>query len=174
MKILPIRVLAVIGAALVLMIGGAVAYAAIPAADGTITACYTKPSSALRIINAESGATCKRGETKVKWNAEGQPGADLWLRGRAGAGHREQLPRLQRHHRLLQGRRVPGGQEDARVVRPQLLQPRHRRRRGQRTLHHRRWPGPGDRQLHKGNGEPFREGDVSFWRIQVTCATVTP
>ena len=70
----PTRVLAVIGAALVLMIGGAVAYAAIPAADGTITACMLKPGGTIRLIDAEAGATCKKTEQKVEWNQEGQPG----------------------------------------------------------------------------------------------------
>ena len=60
--------------ALVLMLGGTwIAQAAIPSADGTITACYTKPSSALRVINADT-ASCKRGETALTWNQEGAPG----------------------------------------------------------------------------------------------------
>ena len=66
MKHSPIRALAVIGAALVLMVGGAIAYAQIPSADGNISACYTKPSGALRVVDA--GATCKKGEAPLTWD----------------------------------------------------------------------------------------------------------
>jgi hypothetical protein len=52
-----------------------VAQAAIPDANGVITACYTKPSSALRIIDSAS-ASCKKTETPITWNQQGQPGAN--------------------------------------------------------------------------------------------------
>src|SRR6476620_8548334 len=74
MKILHIRVLAVIGAALVLMIGGAVAFAQIPAADGTISSCYMKSTGTIRII--DTGVACKKGETSLTWNQKGQPGTN--------------------------------------------------------------------------------------------------
>lgn len=61
---------------IVLVLGGITAYAAIPAADGTITACMTKPGGTIRLIDAEHGATCKKSETKVEWNQAGQPGTD--------------------------------------------------------------------------------------------------
>ena len=51
----PIRALAVIGAALVLMAGGAMAYAAIPSASGTIAACMLKPGGTIRLIDVEAG-----------------------------------------------------------------------------------------------------------------------
>ena len=76
MNLNPIRVLAVVGAALVLMIGGAVAYAQIPSTDGTITACMVKTSGTIRLIDAEAGATCRSTEKEVTWNQAGQPGID--------------------------------------------------------------------------------------------------
>jgi hypothetical protein len=75
-KFTPIRALAVIGAALVLMFGGMVAYSAIPSADGTITACMTKASGTVRLIEAKAGKKCRKAEKLVTWNEEGQPGAD--------------------------------------------------------------------------------------------------
>jgi hypothetical protein len=68
-------VLAVIGAALVLMIGGAVAYASIPAPDGTITGCVLKSSGVVRIIDTAT-ESCKSSERTVPWNQAGQPGED--------------------------------------------------------------------------------------------------
>ena len=71
----PTRVVTVIGAALVLMIGGAVAYASIPATDGTITGCVLKSSGHVRIIDTAT-ESCKSTETTVPWNQAGQPGED--------------------------------------------------------------------------------------------------
>jgi hypothetical protein len=77
MNFLHNRALIVIGAALALGIGGGIAIADIPSStDGTITACMVKPGGTIRLIDAEAGATCKKGEAKVEWNAEGQPGQD--------------------------------------------------------------------------------------------------
>jgi hypothetical protein len=74
MKRSPARVLVVIGAAIVLMIGGAVAYAQIPSADGTIRACYDN-SGSLRVL--DEGASCpKNWKGPISWNQKGQPGAD--------------------------------------------------------------------------------------------------
>ena len=53
---------------------GGLAYAAIPANDGTITACYTKSGGALRVIDAEGGQTCKGNETQLTWNRQGEQG----------------------------------------------------------------------------------------------------
>ena len=83
MKLRPIRVLTVIGAALVLMAGGAVAYAQIPAADGTISACYTKSTGTIRII--DTGVACKKGETSLTWNQHGNPGTN-GTNGKDGSG----------------------------------------------------------------------------------------
>ena len=74
MKHMPNRALIVIGAALALGIGGGVAVAQIPSSDGTITACMTPPAGTIRLIDAEAGATCKKGEKQVTWNEAGQPG----------------------------------------------------------------------------------------------------
>ena len=52
--------------ALLIACSGA-AVAAIPSADGTITACRDNRSGALRIINAEGGQTCSARETQLAW-----------------------------------------------------------------------------------------------------------
>ena len=70
------RALVILGCAVVLMVGGAVAYAAIPNSQGVFTACITKTSGDVRIIDPSTGATCKSWEIKRTWNAKGQPGAD--------------------------------------------------------------------------------------------------
>src|SRR4051812_12404887 len=76
MKYRPTRALTVIGAALVLMIGGAVTYAAIPSADKVFTACVTKTNGAVRLIDTEAipAQTCKSSEFRTTWNQAGQPG----------------------------------------------------------------------------------------------------
>jgi hypothetical protein len=77
MKLTTTRTLIVGGAILALGLGGGVAIADIPSTtDGTITACMTKPGGTIRLIDAEAGATCKKGETKVEWNQQGVPGND--------------------------------------------------------------------------------------------------
>jgi hypothetical protein len=67
-------------AALVLVAAGAlvgvgygVAYASIPAPDGTITSCYTKSTGAMRVIDPTT-ASCKTGETKLTWTQQGTAG----------------------------------------------------------------------------------------------------
>jgi len=75
MKFIPTRAVTVIGAALVLMIGGAVAYAQIPATDGTITGCVLKSSGQVRIIDTAK-ESCRSTETTVPWNQAGQPGTN--------------------------------------------------------------------------------------------------
>ena len=62
MKDMPNRALIVIGAALVLGIGGGIAVAQIPSSDGTITACMTQPAGTIRLINAEAEAPARRRE----------------------------------------------------------------------------------------------------------------
>ena len=56
--------------------GAAVGVAAIPSsADGTITACVATGGGAVRIIDAQGGATCTAGtEQTVTWNQQGPPG----------------------------------------------------------------------------------------------------
>src|ERR1043165_560838 len=57
--------------ALVAALSG-VAAAAIPGADGTISACYTK--DALRVIDTDAGQKCHNGETALRWNQRGPKG----------------------------------------------------------------------------------------------------
>jgi hypothetical protein len=60
----------VAGAALA---AGAAAYASIPSPEGVIIACYSKSGGALRVIDS-SVTNCKKGETSLSWNLQGQPG----------------------------------------------------------------------------------------------------
>jgi hypothetical protein len=77
MKFIPTRALIVVGAALALGLGGGIAIADIPSSgDGTITACMLTSSGTIRLIDAEAGTTCKKGEQKVEWNQQGVPGED--------------------------------------------------------------------------------------------------
>ena len=50
------------------------AFAAIPAGNGTITACYKNSGGALRVIDADKGATCTSLETTLTWNQKGPTG----------------------------------------------------------------------------------------------------
>ncbi len=47
--------------------GGAIAMAATPSADNTITACFSQANPNLRVIDAEAGQACATGETKLSW-----------------------------------------------------------------------------------------------------------
>lgn len=69
-----VLVLAIAGAMLVLAAG--VSYAAIPGADGKITACYDKQSGQLRIYDSATNLPkgCGPKESAISWNAQGQPG----------------------------------------------------------------------------------------------------
>jgi hypothetical protein len=57
---------------------GGLAFAAIPAPDGTITACYLQnggiqgPKGSLRVVDTAS--QCRTGETALTWGRQGQPG----------------------------------------------------------------------------------------------------
>jgi hypothetical protein len=57
----------------VLAAGAVVAQAAIPNADGSITACYNTGNGFVRLVDAS--ATCLGGEAKVSWNQKGPQGA---------------------------------------------------------------------------------------------------
>jgi hypothetical protein len=57
--------------ALVLAAGG-FAVAAIPGKDGSITACFSKRSGALRVIAASK--QCRPGEKRIAWRQQGPPG----------------------------------------------------------------------------------------------------
>ena len=58
--------------AIVLVLGGVAAYAAIPSSTGVFTACMTKSSGTIRLVEATE--TCRSSEQKVSWNQAGQPG----------------------------------------------------------------------------------------------------
>ena len=57
----------------VVTIAAGVAWATIPSADGTITACYNNTNGSLRVIDA-SAATCRSTETALQWSVRGEPG----------------------------------------------------------------------------------------------------
>ena len=57
------------------LVVGSVAWAAVPAADGTITACYSKGSGALNVIDT-SVAKCGNGQVQLQWNQHGQAGPE--------------------------------------------------------------------------------------------------
>jgi type VI secretion system secreted protein Hcp len=64
--------------------GGALAAAAIPGVDGTITGCYTTgggQQGSLRVI--DDGQACAKNETQIKWNQKGVQG-DRGPEGPAG------------------------------------------------------------------------------------------
>lgn len=50
------------------------AWAAIPGAGGTISACYTKIGGVLRVIDAEAGKACTALENPISWNQQGRQG----------------------------------------------------------------------------------------------------
>lgn len=61
-------------AALLVLVGSAVAVAAIPSADGTIHGCRKNSNGTLRVIDAEAGQQCQQGETALTWNQTGPQG----------------------------------------------------------------------------------------------------
>ena len=67
-------------AAAVCLIGGGVAHAAIPDANGVIHGCYVTSSGTIRIID-DAVTTCRPSETAVQWNISGPIGPQ----GPAGA-----------------------------------------------------------------------------------------
>jgi hypothetical protein len=56
------------------MVVGSVAWAAIPATDGTITACYNKSSGAMSVIDP-SVSKCNAAQLQLQWNQRGPAGA---------------------------------------------------------------------------------------------------
>jgi hypothetical protein len=63
-----------------LALAGGIAYATIPDSGGVIHACF-KPTdatksggAALNVVDSESGATCKTGDTALTFNQQGPPG----------------------------------------------------------------------------------------------------
>lgn len=54
------------------LVSGGLAIAAIPGADGIISACYAARSGALRVV--DSASACRADETSLKWNQKGEIG----------------------------------------------------------------------------------------------------
>jgi hypothetical protein len=61
-------------AAVLIAVGVGISQAAIPGADGTISACYKKAGGALRVIDARA-AKCKSTEKALRWSQTGPAGA---------------------------------------------------------------------------------------------------
>lgn len=68
------RVVAAALVASVAVVLAGIAFAAIPGADGTISACFKKTTKILRVINAEDGQKCRSDERPLSWNQEGPTG----------------------------------------------------------------------------------------------------
>src|SRR5436190_23771855 len=58
----------------VALTGGAFAVAAIPAASGTINACFATKTGAIRVVDSAK-PKCKKGEKAIAWNQKGPTGA---------------------------------------------------------------------------------------------------
>lgn len=70
------RVRVALATAVAAAIGAAgVSYAAIPAADGAISACKDSKGR-LKVIDAEAGQTCNGGQQLLTWNQQGPAGQD--------------------------------------------------------------------------------------------------
>jgi hypothetical protein len=67
------RAVLVVPAVLALVLASGIAYAAIPAANGTITGCY-KANGSLRVVDAEAMQTCTSTEQQLVWNQTGPQG----------------------------------------------------------------------------------------------------
>ena len=65
--------LALVLALAALAVAAGVGYAAIPAANGTISACKDAKGT-LKVIDAESGQTCNANQQLLQWNQQGPPG----------------------------------------------------------------------------------------------------
>ena len=61
------RVLLTFGLAALIAVGGGIAIAAVPGADGVLTGCFDKRTGALRIIDVAK-QTCRQAETRLTWN----------------------------------------------------------------------------------------------------------
>ena len=68
------RLVVVVNAVVLSLIGGAVAFGSIPASNGTITACYDKSTKVLRVIDAAK-ETCKQNEQTISWSQTGPAGS---------------------------------------------------------------------------------------------------
>jgi len=66
--------LLIIAAIPAVLVVAAVAYAAIPASNGVISACISKNNGNLRAIDVEKGQTCASNEQALTWNQQGPQG----------------------------------------------------------------------------------------------------
>ena len=66
----------VLAAAVGLVVGGAVAYGAIPGDGASISACYQTIDGQLRVIDAQAGESCRQKERSLTWSQAGAPGAE--------------------------------------------------------------------------------------------------
>lgn len=67
------RSLMITSLALAMVAAAGTASAAIPSADGVISACKSK-DGAIKLIDTEAGQACKVGQQLVEWNQEGPQG----------------------------------------------------------------------------------------------------
>jgi hypothetical protein len=73
------RIPIVLGLAVVLLLGGAMAYAAIPGSNGAINGCVNARTGVLRVVDAAKGQKCLNRpqalrETAISWNQRGPAG----------------------------------------------------------------------------------------------------
>jgi hypothetical protein len=73
------RIPIVLGLAVVLLLGGAAAYAAIPGSNGAINGCVNVRTGVLRVVDAAKGQRCIERpqalrETAISWNQRGPAG----------------------------------------------------------------------------------------------------
>ena len=68
------RILGVLAAGALLAALAATTYAAIPGANGVISACKDAKGG-LKVIDAENGATCSSNQVSLSWNQQGPTGA---------------------------------------------------------------------------------------------------
>ena len=66
--------LLIVAAIPAVLVVAAVAYAAIPASNGVISACISKNTGNLRAIDAEKGQICASNEQTLTWNQQGLQG----------------------------------------------------------------------------------------------------
>jgi hypothetical protein len=81
----PRRLSQIIGlAAAVALLGAAIGHAAIPSANGTISACK-KSDGSLKLIDKEAGQSCSSTQKLVEWNRQGPAGPQGPVDPAAGA-----------------------------------------------------------------------------------------
>jgi hypothetical protein len=94
-----------LGCVLMLCCQAAIAIAAIPGAGGLISACYDS-KGAIRVIDAQAGATCSNKETPLTFNATGPTGpSDAYVKPIDGFS-----PMLPGSVQTIARLRVPGGE----------------------------------------------------------------